>query len=184
MKRLIPLALLAALPAAAINFTPPAHAKTSRQAMAPRTVSDYFLLLPESYFEAASPAESRKVRARMLREAEVDTKNDYLDVGGDAAQAGLSVALFRHAGRATVAVEASGEYYAFDVLRLENGRLRNVTRSLVPNFSRHHIYEVPRRGTTIRVYDNLLKEDEYAPAERGRHLYDLAWRDGKFRISR
>jgi len=182
MNRFLRLSLLAALPLAALSPTPQAGAKTSRQASAPRTVSDYFKLLPESYFEARNPAEARQVRAQMLKAADVDTGNDYLEVGGDAAQAGLSVALFRHAGSVTVAVNAQGEYYSFDLLRRENGRWRNVTRTLVPGFSRHHIYEVPRQGTTIRVFDNLIKEDDFAPADRGRHLYDLLWSDGKFVI--
>ena len=42
---------------------------------------------------------------------------------------------------------------------------------------------MPRHGTTVAVYENRLVPGE-GYRERGRKLYDLAWKSGNFTIAR
>ena len=75
------------------------------------------------------------------------------------------------------------DHYFFEY---RNGSLKNVSKT-IPQYSLQNVYELPQKGTTIRVYrkkydhpgeplgvDNSVK--------KGRKLYDLVWSNGKFVI--
>lgn len=180
MKRFATLALLAALPLGSLSFTPQAQAKASSQARAstPRTISDYFRLLPIEYTDIAA--------RELLDSARVDEANDYIEASvGDLGMT-LKMALFRHKGRVLVALSGDAAAgYSFDLLRFEGGRWKNVTRALMPRHGKRTFYEIPRHGTTIGVFKGISQPGESdGPLERGEHLYDLAWRNGKFSIRR
>jgi hypothetical protein len=53
----------------------------------------------------------------------------------------------------------------------------------VPDYGADKVYELPRYGTTVKVYENKLVAGE-GYRERGRKLYDLAWKGGTFTIAK
>ena len=146
------------------------NAQTSQ----PHTVRDYYLLLPDKYFEA--DAEQRvKWMLNPKRGAIVDTKNGYLLAPGDGAQMSLVVCLFKnHDGTYTIGVDASYSedltYSRLNFYHYVNGNFVDVTKSIVPvALPEEHWYEMPRYGTTIRV-----------ATQKRRHLYNLVWNGRRF----
>jgi hypothetical protein len=53
---------------------------------------------------------------------------------------------------------------------------------VVPEYSKKNWYELPRRGTTMKVYAKKIIEqgDDFEASEKGKLLYSLAWKGGKF----
>ena len=153
----------------------------SAQTTNPRTVQDYFLLLPERYAGI-----SRERREELLRNGNVtvDLRNGYLSFQ-DSAEDRSAVALFRRPdGSYLIAVTYLGpdlrvspdfeEVSRIYFLRYQNGTWRDVTRSTLPlPFDSRLIYELPRYGTTIKITDR-----------NGQRAYDLMWRNGRFTIMR
>lgn len=138
---------------------------------APRTVVDYFRLLPRRYTEGEPQ--------HLLRNTiTTDLKNDYLQTAGDAGQPGFTTTLFRHNGRVLVALRADYEMgSSLKLLRYEGGQWRDVTKAILPvRYNENNIYELPRYGTTIEVY----KGEGEGHDERGRRLYSLDWKNGAF----
>ena len=143
----------------------------------PKTVADYFLLLPNKYFEWYSLAQRRAWLAD--KSTVLDIKNDYLYAHGDGAQGGLCVVLFRHAGRVVVAVQSEGydpPEPTVDFLRFEHGRWTNVTKQVLDaddagDFDPclRNTVQLPRHGTTIHVLNSV-----------GVQQYDLLWKNGRF----
>jgi len=148
------------------------------QPPAPRTVLDYYALLPDRYFEA-----NREQRMHWMLEVErgaiVDIKNGYLFAPGDGAQTDIYVCLFKRSdGRYLVAVNYNDKHGVFesflDFYLLHQGRLRNARRSVLPvAFDKRLHYELPRNGTTIVVTN-----------ESGKEVYDLVWSGNVFRLKR
>jgi len=148
------------------------------QTAKPRTVRDYYLLLPDKYFEA-----NQEQRVKWMldpkRGAVVDVKNGYLLAPGDGAQMSLIVCLFkRHDGTYIIGVDATywegADYSRLNFYRYDNGNFIDVTKSVVPvALPEEHWYELPRYGTTIRVAN-----------EKRRHLYDLNWNGRRFGLKR
>lgn len=153
----------------------------------PKTVHDFFTLLPEKYFalegcDKATDKNCDKARTEYLKmylEVE-DTANGYLKAGCDGGQSCLTMALFKRPnGTYLVAVNNSfemGEDYYF--LDYANGKWTDVSAQVVPNFSKKNMYELPRQGTTVQVF--AKKYDAGEEAGKGAKLYDLEWKDGKF----
>ena len=144
------------------------------QASQPRNVRDYYLLLPDKYFEAN--AEQRvKWMLDPKRGAVVDVKNGYLLAPGDGAQMTLVVCLFKNRdGTYTVGVDAiyseDADYSRLNFYRYVKGSFVDVTKSIVPVvLPEEHRYELPRYGTTIKV-----------ATQKRRHLYDLLWNGRRF----
>jgi hypothetical protein len=158
--------------------------KTARAKVAqPRTVKDYFLLLPDKYFET-----SRR-EVWLDEDCIIDIKNDYIHFPGDGAQSTLEVALFRYRGQVLVAVYDHYMEGSLDFLRYINGRWKNVTRQVIPvPFNGYkYQYKIPRYGTTIRVTANRFDEElpgRVAPEGKGKRAYDLVWTRGKFVVRR
>lgn len=159
----------------------------------PKTVLDYFLLLPaKGEFATEVPKNERK--KLLYANAEtfgpvkpiVDIKNDYILFPGDGAQGTLQFAVFRYKGRALVVMRDDFEDGALDFLRYENGRWTDVTRQMMPAiYNVHYDYHVPRWGTTIKVTAGrkYFKDLKTSP-DRGKKIYDFVWTDGQFKVKR
>ena len=161
----------------------------------PKTVRDFFMLLPEKYFllegcERAKDKDCRQAKLDYLKtfgEVE-DTVNGYLKGGCDGAQSCLEMAIFKRPdGKYIVGLAVSQEmmdsYYFLDY---EDDRWTDVSAQIVPQFSKKNMYELPRKGTTIKVFAKkiLEKGDDYEISEKGEKLYDLEWSGGKFSIKK
>jgi hypothetical protein len=140
----------------------------------PRNVRDYYLLLPDKYFEA-NPEQRVKWMLDSKRGAVVDVKNGYLFAPGDGAQMTLVVCLFKHRdGTYTVGVDAmyseDTDYSRLNFYRYVKGSFVDVTKSIVPvALPEEHRYELPRYGTTIKV-----------ATQKRRYLYGLVWNGRRF----
>lgn len=159
----------------------------------PKTVRDFFTLLPQKYFtlEGCFPEKDkdcRKARAEYLKtftQVE-DTANGYFKGGCDGAQSCIEMALFKRpdksyiVGLATFA-EMMNDYY---FLEYKNGKWTDISAAVVPQFSKKNMYEMPRKGTTIEVFAKKIIEtgDDYEISEKGAKLYDLQWKNGKFTV--
>lgn len=159
----------------------------------PRTVREFFIASTQEVFvlegcqeetDTGCQKEKKRYLANYL-EVE-DTKNGYLSAGGDGAQSALVMTLFkRPTGGYIVAVNQFGEGtddYTFWEYR--SGKWANISTQVVPQYSKRNIYELPRFGTTIKVFAKKIIEsdDDFEISEKGEKLYDLVWKDGKFSI--
>ncbi len=157
---------------------------------APKTVLDYFLLLPaRGRFATETPKNQRRA---WLREKSsdlkpvVDIKNDYILAPGDGAQGTIQFALFRYKGRVLVVMRDDFEDGTLDFLRYENGRWKDVTKQMMPvPYNVHYDYHVPRWGTTIKVTAGRDYFEDVKPSpNKGKKVYDLVWDKGKFKVKR
>ena len=150
----------------------------SAQTPGPKTVLDYYKLLPDKFFEA-----DREQRLKWMldprRGAIVDSRNGYLYAPGDGAQTDIYLSLFKKQSRGYV---VGVKYYAPDTQALtylefyvyQNGSWTEVTKSVTPvKISDELKYELPRYGTRVGVTD-----------KRGRRLYYLVWSGERFRLQR
>jgi hypothetical protein len=170
------------LPIAALLFAVAAAAQTRQ----PKTVRDYFMLLPESYFSFDCcyhlPPSRRKIEYLKRYLFVEDSENGYMSGHGDAAQEGFEMALFKRPnGSYLIGFYTFGEggieetpWVVF--LDYKAGRWTDVSRREIPEYSpEKNDYRLPRKGTTIEVFE---KAEERVP----RKLYDLVWSNGKFAI--
>jgi hypothetical protein len=158
----------------------------------PRTVRDFFNLLPQKYFtlegcvDNPTPANCERARREYVRsylEVE-DTANGYWKSSCDGAQSCLEMALFKRPnGTYIVALTVTAEMQDENrFLEYRNGKWFDVGAQVVPGYSRKNIYELPRKGTTVQVYAKKIIDqgDGFEAAERGAKLYELIWSGGKF----
>jgi len=70
-------------------------------------------------------------------------------------------------------------------LNYKNGTWTDVSSS-VPEFSKKNMYELPRQGTTVGVFAKKIIEQgpDYEASEKGKRLYDLVWKDGRFIVKK
>ncbi len=134
-----------------------------------RTVRDYYVLLPSSYF-LESPRENLRKRSMV-----VDIANDYIETSGEAGQPYLQTSLFRYGKAELFAVYA--QFDKGDVLtfyRLRNGRLQDVTRQVwrVKSHAHDRVY-LSRHGTSI-----VIRDETYPGDEKTRLV--IRWRGGRF----
>ena len=183
-------ALRALLIAAATLLT---AATSHAQARQPKTVREFFELLPQKYFplegcgDNPTKANCDRARAEYLKQfLEVeDTANGYMKGGCDGAQSCFQMALFKRPDGTyvvglTTLFEAGEDSYFLEYV---GGAWRDIGPKVVPGYGADKAYELPRYGTTVEVYENkLVAGEDYR--ERGRKLYDLAWRGGKFTIAK
>lgn len=171
-------------------FAIPAFAQTKQ----PKTVRDFFNLLPREYFEIGCCVEygethTKEGRAKYLeRFLEVDDPaNGYLEGRGHAGQGGIKMALFKRpdgsylAGVETHTVLTMDNYF----LEYRNGKWFDVSSKVVPQFGKNKFYSLPRYGTKIEVFAKKAIEkisDEQIIYETGAKLYDLVWNGEKFTI--
>jgi len=163
----------------------------SAQSVQPRTVIDLFSLLPDRYFSLEGCDRGRdkdcsEARAEYLRtytEVE-DIPNGYFKGGCDGAQSCIEMAIFKRPnGTYLIRLATSGEMINdFYFLNYAAGKWTNVSSTAVPGFSKNNWYELPRVGTTVKVYAKKITErgSDYEISERGKKLYDLEWKSGRF----
>ncbi len=156
----------------------------------PSNVMEFFAALPDKYFtlegcDRATDKDCKKARAEYLTTfTEVsDIKNGYFKGGCDGAQSCIELAIFKRPdGRYLVGVATFAEMInEFHFLDYFAGQWRD-TSADVPDFSSKNWYELPRIGTTMRVFEKKVieKGSDYEITEKGRKLYDLVWKDGRF----
>jgi len=106
----------------------------------PRSVIDYYLLLPSDYFDGLA-TDTRSERLRLLRDfkgSSVDRPHGFLHIRGDGAQSDLTVCLFKRPnGSYLVAVNsntASDGVWgpSLDFYTYQQGHLVNVTKAVRP----------------------------------------------------
>lgn len=162
------------------------------QTKQPKTVRDFFNLLPQKYFTLEGCADKptkencEKARAEYLKnylEVE-DTANGYMKGGCDGAQSCFTMALFKRPdGTYIIGLNKTfemGEETYF--LEYASGNWKDIGTQVIPEYSKKKTYELPRQGTTVAVYE--LKKVDEGINERGKKLYDLVWQNGKFSIKR
>lgn len=185
MKRFL---LTILLGAGALNAAAPdANAKPRPAARAKRrSVLDYYYLLP---YLGNDGYETRQEKLRLLdprsnsyHKPIVDLRHDYIEVSPDSSP-DEQIAVFRSSGPdliATSSPDYESDYNGFQLWRLQNGKLRDVTRQVLPFPVRSNelAYELPRVGTTIHVFRFSLKPKSRKPA------FDLLWRRGHFVMQR
>lgn len=172
-----------AVPAISTPVAPPTTDGT-------KTVRDFFTLLPDKYFvlegcERDKDKDCSKARAEYLKtftEVE-DIKNGYFKGGCDGAQSCIEMAIFKRPdGNYLVGLATSGEMINdFYFLDYTGGKWTDVSRD-VPEFSKANWYELPRVGTTVKVFAKKVTEkgEDFEISEKGKKLYDLVWKDGRF----
>ncbi|NOT46543.1 MAG: hypothetical protein HOP17_02170 [Acidobacteria bacterium] len=172
-----------------VNATPTPKPSTDQ----PRTIRDFFMILPEKYFVLEgcvheTDKDCKKAKLDYLKtftEVE-DTTNGYFKGGCDGAQSCLEMTIFKRPdGTYLVAVATESEMIIDQYfLDYKGGHWNDVAAQMIPRYSRKNIYELPRTGTTVKVFAKKVtdKGPDYEIAEKGVKLYDLVWKDGKFSI--
>jgi hypothetical protein len=158
----------------------------------PKNIRDFFTLLPEKYFvlegcDRSTDKDCKKARAEYLRtftEVE-DVANGYFKGGCDGGQRCIEMAIFKRPDETyLVGVATSGEMLNdFYFLDYANGKWTDVSSRDVPEFSKKLWYELPRVGTTVKVFEKKVTEKgaDFEATEKGKKLYDLVWKDGTFK---
>ena len=174
-----------------INSNPSNSEFAESQTDQPKTVREFFNLLPQKYFplESCEPAKDKncqKARAEYLKtflEIE-DTANGYLKGGCDGAQSCLTMALFKRPNLTyIVAVHTLNESEETNYfLEYKAGKWLNISAQVIPQFSTKNIYELPQKGTTITVFKKNFPEPSYS--ERGAKIYEIVWNAGKFSVKK
>jgi len=63
----------------------------------------------------------------------------------------------------------------------DGGKWTDVSSKIVDGWSKNNYYVFPRTGTTVQVFAKLPDESESdSDTAKGKKLYDLAWKDGRF----
>lgn len=174
----IPLELLASR--ARVEARPaPSHADRREEQAQRRSVIDYFNLLPSLGIGYHATRQEKRQLLQADNHPIIDVRHDYLLVHPDSSPA-EQIAVFRVRGKADLLADSlpdfESDYNYLGLFRLQNGRLRDVTRQMLPMPPRldQYLYELPRLGTTIRVFRfNLYTQSR-------RHVFDLQWRAGRF----
>ena len=162
-------------------------ANKAESVSSPKTVRQFFMALPEKYF-AIECCEGDKESYLKNYIGVEDTKNGYMDGGGDAAQSTFRMAIFKRPDQSyIVALNVFGEMEdRYHFLDHNGGDWKDISKEIVPEFSKNYIYEIPRNGTTVPVFEKkkLDSDGENDLTEKGDKLYDLIWKDGEFTIKR
>lgn len=151
-----------------------AESASSRE---PKTVADFFLLVPERY--VGYPLDFRQELLRGERRGTViDIKNGYISWDASDNPEEFEFALFRKSnGKYIVAFSSPGDpglYPSrFFLLSYDNGKWRDVTRALLPTgYNKRFNYKLPREGRSIVVTRDW------------RERYHLTWTNDRFRLKR
>ncbi len=166
--------------AARVGARPPPIHTCPMEARAQRlSVIDYYELLPSLGIEDHTTQQEKSLLLRPENHPCVDVRHDYLLVHPDSSPV-EQIAVFRARREADLLAvslpDSESDYNDFALYRLRDGRLRDVTRQMLPVAPRtdRFLYELPRFGTTISVYRFDLN------TQSRRHVFDLKWRTGRF----
>ncbi len=179
--------LLAALVSASLPVTVSDAAPRQKTVVKRLSVVDYYFLLPYVGLEAQGTPqkEIRQERAESLKakyKPIIDLPHDYLQVDPDSSPT-AQIAVFRFKGADLIAhsePDYQSDYNSFAFYRLQNGKLRDVTKQILPRelAPSKYLLELPRAGTTIRVFSFDLEKQSRKPA------FDLLWRKGRFVVAK
>jgi hypothetical protein len=146
----------------------------------PKTVVDFFLMLPHADFELVQDTPRMRLEWLHRKPNVIDVSRGYLFMEGDGGQTSLTVCLFKRLDRSYVV--AVGDNDASDVFNgafldfyvYQNGRLKKVTRRVLPVVVKEKLeYALPRYGATIKV-----------KTRSGAWVYDLVWNGEVFKVVR
>ena len=166
------------------------------QTKQPKTVRDFFNLLPQKYFEIGccgvddepdlEKAHTKYLEAFLKVE---DMANGYLEGGCDGGQECIKMALFKRPnGTYIVGVETYTTMTEHNYcLEYRKGEWYDISAKVIPQFSKNKAYRLPRYGTKIEVFATKVIErisDDQVIRETGAKLYDLVWKNGKFTIKK
>jgi hypothetical protein len=171
-------ALLSSTAQGAARITDVSASQRESQAQR-RSVIDYFNLLPSLGIGYPATWQEKYQLLQANNHPIVDVRHDYLLVHPDSSPT-EQIAVFRTRNKTDLLAvsipDFESDYNDFTLFRLQHGRLRDVTVQVLPmppNTARF-LYELPRFGTTIRVFRFDLE------TESRRHVFDLRWRGGRF----
>ena len=164
--------------ALAIAIAPAANAASAKSPQ-PKTVGDFFLLVPEKFFPYDLPFRRELLRGEH-RGTVIDIRNGYISWDASDAPDSFEFAIFRKSnGTYVVAYNDTGDDFDQDdvdliLLSYEAGKWRDVTKALLPvPLDRTLGYKLPRHGRAIEV-----------TGEGGQTRYSLRWQNDRFRLER
>lgn len=155
----------------------------------PKTVRDFFMLLPSAYFEVGCCKDTKESYLKTYLDVE-DTANGYMKGGAEAGQGGFEMTLFKKPDNAyIIGLYTFGEVWDdFRFLEYRGGKWFDVSKKVVPDYSSKRWYILPRYGTKVEVYERnreeTASEEDFEIVEKGEKLYDLEWKNGKFVIKK
>ena len=145
----------------------------------PKTVTDFFLLVPEKYVGYDLSFREGLVRGER-RGTVIDLPNGYIYWNASDNPEEFEFALFKKRnGKYIVAFSIPYDSQFPDastlvLLSYDRGTWRNVTKALLPvKYDKTLTYGLPRHGRTIQV-----------AGEWGRKRYKLIWANDRFTVSR
>jgi len=152
------------------------------QSSKPKTVVDYFLLVPTKYFSYDLAFRNDLLHGKHRGEV-IDVRNGYISWRGSDVPDEFQFVIFRRSnGTHVVAYNDLGDNFddpnagpRLILLSYERGKWRDVTRALLPPFAvdKRFNYKLPRKGRSIEVTD-----------DKGAHLYTLTWANDRFHLKR
>ena len=157
----------------------PVHTYRAKPQVRRISVLDYFSLLPSLGIGYGSTFQERRELLQPVNRPIVDVRHDYVLVHPDSSPA-EQIAVFRTRNKpdllAVSLPDFQSDYNDFTLYRLQNGKLRDVTREALPmpSDTGRLLYELPRFGTTIRVFRFNIE------TQSRRHVFDLRWRGDHF----
>ncbi|MEP6903715.1 MAG: hypothetical protein ABJA66_18475 [Actinomycetota bacterium] len=173
---------------------------TSAQNSPPKTVTDFFLSLPEKYFAPYINGEGATPNLRDYRKSIIkieDIKNGYLRIEEPTTEGWAEVAIFKKTnGKYIVGISQVGCGPSCSseetFLSYENGNWQEITAQVLPKITEAQVnaaykrgkvskenqsgllvYELPRTGTTIKVKTG---DDDAAEVV----LFELNWNGANF----
>ena len=154
------------------------------QRIAPRTIREYFMILPEKYFYLEICLEQNRKRCTPTRKRYLkhflraeDNVSGYLEAGGDAAQDKITIRMLKSkSGKHLFVAHVFGEdvdsYY---FLRYRNKKWIDVTKKEVPRYNSSYNYKIPETGYVIAVQE-VVGGDQSTGSEIGlKTLFNLLW---------
>jgi hypothetical protein len=163
------------------------------QNKAPKTVRDYFKLVPSEYFNVHCCDGNKDAFIKKYVDV-LDTQNGFMkgaDLEEDPRYSGFVLKVFPSgAGGKTILglYSSSIRWQDYYFLEYKNGKLLNISKT-IPSYSTDNIYEFPRAGSIVKVYKKKyssptkeINVDE--TVERGKYLYSLVWQNGKFTVKK
>jgi hypothetical protein len=162
----------------------------------PKSVREYFLLLPKEYWGLECCTDKRgKEYQKALEDyikdpnfaVVIDEKNGYMEGDSDGAQYAIHLALFKRPdGTCLIGLErfGQGEHDNF-FLNYKDGQWTEVQQKVIPGYNGSNFYQMPHYGTMVQVFKGEYNEPENPDIrEKGKKLYNLVWKDGKFTIQK
>lgn len=179
-------------------------ANAQSKGKAPKTVVDFYLLLPAKYIQPLAKTKERRKLVQTL-----DVANGYLYLSGEKAmpewEGWAEVALFKKTNGEYVVGVVDGScaticYSGVEFLEYKNGKWSEVTKQVLPEITDQMTlnrykklfpddaeyneqnppyinYELPQKGTTVKVNAN-------EGGDGNTLLFELAWNGARFELKK